>query len=521
MPEVNKSASSLPQFHPRSIVRMVWKQRWLVLVIWLFVSVGAFAVIRRLPNVYRAEAVILVDSQKIPEKFVPSTVQDSVQDSMNSITQQVLSTEHLGGILDKYHLYAGIGNKTREELVDRLRKDIDISVERGISIGRSAAFRIAYEAPDAAVAARVVNDVAGLFVEQNEKTREQRAQGTSEFIENQLRQAKVSLDSQEAQLSRYKVKWAGELPEQEPALLGALSRLQQELQGNQDAASRAEQNKLVLENSLHLAESSLANVTRSLAARNATPKSAAAANPGPVKASAALQAQLYELTQRYYDDHPEVRRVRRELKQALAEEAKADETKSATATSPAPAAVTSAVTDAAALDGELERQKERVATTQTQLQVVEQEIAARATDRERILKSMAEYQARVERLPIHEQQMQALTRDYETSRANYRSLLDKRISAGMASDMEKSQNSERFAIADPALPPETPVKPRRMMMLLVGIIFGLAFGLLLGLSIELKKDVFLGEWELPPNVLVLGRISSSAPEVEYGLGAQS
>lgn len=162
-----------------------------------------------------------------------------------------------------------------------------------------------------------------------------------------------------------------------------------------------------------------------------------------------------------------------------------------------------------------------MATTQTQLQVVEQEIAARATDRERILKSMAEYQARVERLPIHEQQMQALTRDYETSRANYRSLLDKRISAGMASDMEKSQNSERFAIADPALPPETPVKPRRMMMLLVGIIFGLAFGLLLGLSIELKKDVFLGEWELPPNVLVLGRISSSAPEVEYGLGAQS
>ena len=237
--EVNKSTSSLPQFHPRSLVRMVWKHLWLVLVTWVIVSVAAFAVIRRLPNVYRAEAVILVDSQKIPEKFVPSTVQDSVQDSMNSITQQVLSTEHLGGILDKYHLYAGMGNKTREDLVDRLRKDIDISVERGISIGRSAAFRIAYEAPDAAVAASVVNDVASLFVEQNEKTREQRAQGTSEFIENQLKQAKVSLDVQEAQLSRYKVKWAGELPEQEPALLGALSRLQQELQGNQDAAARA------------------------------------------------------------------------------------------------------------------------------------------------------------------------------------------------------------------------------------------------------------------------------------------
>ena len=519
MREVNKSLYARPQFHPRSIIRMVWKQLWLVLATWLFVSVAAFLVIRQLPNVYRAEAVILVDSQKIPEKFVPATVQESVQDSMNSITQQVLSTEYLGAIFDKYHLYPRMRNRlTREELIDRLRKDIDISVERGISIGRSAAFRISYEAPSAAVAAGVVNDVANLFVQQNEKTREQRAQGTSEFIENQLKQAKLSLDFQEAQLSRYKVQWAGELPEQEPALLAALSRLQQESQGNQDAAARAEQNKLVLENSLHLAESSLANVSRAIAARNGAAKPAAS-SPGPVKASTALRAQLFDLRQRYYDEHPEVRRVRRELEQALAEEAKADETKTAAPSMSTPATTTPS--DAALLDSELERQKERVSTTKTQLQVVEDEIAARATERQRILKSMAEYQARLDRLPVHEQQMQALTRDYETSKANYRSLLDKRISAGMASDMEKSQNSERFAIADPALAPETPVKPRRLIMFLAGTVLGFALGLLLGLSIELKKDVFLGEWELPPNVMVLGRISSSPPEVEFRLGAQS
>jgi len=507
VPQATSSFAPQPRFLPRSIARMLWKQRWLALAIWIGVTALAYLIVHGLADVYQAEAVILVDSQKIPEKFVASTVQVSVQDSLNSISQQVLTVTRLQQILEKYNLYPGLRqDKTQEELVEILRHDLEITLERGFSLGRPGAFRVAYQAPSPSVAAGVVNEVADLFVTQNVKTREQRAEGTSEFIENQLRQAKTSLDNQEAQLSTYKLKWAGELPQQETALMGALSRLQQELQGNQDATSRAEQNKLVLENSLRFAESSVATLTRALSTPALTPAPATGVAPAaPVLASVRLRAQLNDLSQRYYEDHPEVRRVKRELQQALADEAN----------NPPPAANGEAVatsvpaTENSQFQVELDRQKERAAATRTQLQVLDQEIKGRTSERQRILKDMAEYQARVEKLPIREQQMSALTRDYETSKGNYRSLLDKKISAEMATEMEKSQQSERFTVLEPARPPEMPIKPRRRAMYIGGALGGLALGLALSLARELKKDVFLGEWELPKTILVLGRVSSA------------
>jgi succinoglycan biosynthesis transport protein ExoP len=49
-----------------------------------------------------------------------------------------------------------------------------------------------------------------------------------------------------------------------------------------------------------------------------------------------------------------------------------------------------------------------------------------------------------------------LTRNYETSRQNYQSLLDKTLSAGMSQDLERRQQAERFIVLDTA---KTPAKP--------------------------------------------------------------
>ena len=496
-----------PQFLPLSIARMLWKQRALVLLVWLVVSGLAAIVVLRLPNVYEGEAVLLVDSQKIPEKFVTSTVQVSLEDSLNAISEQVLSSGLLVKIVEKYHLYPGLAStKTRAELVDKLRHDLSIGVERGLSLGRPGAFRISYDAPNPVTAAGVVNDVCNLFVTQNSKTRERRAEGTSEFIEAQLIQAKKSLDEQEAQLSQYKLKWAGELPQQETALMGALTRLQADLQGNQDSVARAQQNKLVLENTLKFSESSLSTIERTLSVPPVRVSGGTLNLAVPQSASERLQAKLQELTQRYTDDHPEVRQTRIELAQALADEAKAVRAPVVDKTI-APVLANDPVT--AQLRAELDRQRERVSSTKTQLQVVEQEIKARNLEREQIRQQIVDYQNRVEKLPIREQQMAALTRDYETERSNYKSLLEKKNSADMASEMEHSQQSERFTIADPARVPTVPIRPKRPLSFGMGSLGGLALGLILGLAIELKKDVFLGEWEVPQHLAVLGRVSLS------------
>jgi succinoglycan biosynthesis transport protein ExoP len=61
-----------------------------------------------LPNIYRATTTILVDPQKIPERYVASTITTDPNARLNTLTQQVLSDSRLQEILEKDHLYLGL-----------------------------------------------------------------------------------------------------------------------------------------------------------------------------------------------------------------------------------------------------------------------------------------------------------------------------------------------------------------------------------------------------------------------------
>jgi uncharacterized protein involved in exopolysaccharide biosynthesis len=178
------------------------------------------------------------------------------------------------------------------------------------------------------------------------------------------------------------------------------------------------------------------------------------------------------------------------------------------------------VVAAAAPDPEIAQLQERITAVKSQIALAKAEVQKRRQDQERVLQGLSSYQNRIDKLPIREQEMARVTRDYEISKANYTSLLDKKISADMASDMERRQKSERFTLAEPAAIPMFPYKPDRKKMLATASIFGLGFGLLFAFVIEMRKDMILGEWELPPNVVVLGTlpsISISAVKTEPGI----
>ncbi len=505
------------QFLPLSIARMIWKTKGMAFTVWCALTAVSILFIMRWQDIYRAEAVILVDSQKIPENFVASTVQVSLQDSLSTISKQVLSSDHLLKIIDDFSLYPLDRNKKPvEDLVERMRsRDLNVKLERSLSGNRSGAFRISYEGPNPVVAAGVVNRVTDLFVKENVKTRGQRAQGTSEFIETQLAQAKKNLEEQEANLSKYKLQWAGELPQQEGALMGTLSMLHAELQGNQDSLNRAEQNRQMLENSLSFAETALQSASRALTPSvsttgetiSVTPSTLSSA-PEPPLQSEILEGQLQSAKRRYFDDHPEVKRLTLELEQVRQAESKAppppkqpkqvEQKASPLNSRPAPVSPQ--------LLADFTREKERVFNLKSQLESVKRELEVRNNDRRRILGEIASHQTRVGKLPIREQQMASLTRDYEISKLSYRSLHDKKLSAEISAEMEKSEQSERFTIAEPARIPAKPSAPNRLLYGLVASIGSLISSLVFCLSLELKRHTFLGEWELPRQIPVLGRI---------------
>jgi len=103
--------------------------------------------------------------------------------------------------------------------------------------------------------------------------------------------------------------------------------------------------------------------------------------------------------------------------------------------------------------------------------------AKRMKEEEKNLKEqIGLYQRRVEETPKSEQELTLLTRDYDLLKTNYQSLLDKKIQAQMAENLERKQQGEQFKILDPARLPEKPVKPDRNKILLIGLFLGAGMG---------------------------------------------
>jgi uncharacterized protein involved in exopolysaccharide biosynthesis len=158
----------------------------------------------------------------------------------------------------------------------------------------------------------------------------------------------------------------------------------------------------------------------------------------------------------------------------------------------------------------LTRERERLESLRSQVKTLNREIEQRESERQNLIAEIAKYQKRSEQLPIREQEVAAMMRDYETSQMHYRSLLDKIFAAETAAEMERRQKAERFTILDPARVPEKPFSPKRPLYAGIGAGVSLVLALVACLGWEIRKNKFLGEWELPSNIPVLGRIPAAA-----------
>jgi len=217
-----------------------------------------------LPNVYRSTTVIFVESQKVPENFVRPTVTAKVEGRLNTLTQQIMSRTRLEKIIQEFGLYQGKGYRSglegilinipwvnsylgfmalsTEEAVELIRKDIKVDVS-GNRNNADLAFTVSYQGLNPEVTMHVTETLASLFIEENLKIREKQAEGTSEFLENELNSSRIRLEQQEKQIKEFKQQYMGELPQQLDANLRALDRFQMELKATLEALKAAEDRK--------------------------------------------------------------------------------------------------------------------------------------------------------------------------------------------------------------------------------------------------------------------------------------
>jgi len=125
---------------------------------------------------------------------------------------------------------------------------------------------------------------------------------------------------------------------------------------------------------------------------------------------------------------------------------------------------------------------------QGQLKVNELEIASRKRAIAGLQGRINLYQERLNQSPIREQQLADLTRGYEQSKNNYDSLLAKKNSSELATNLEVEQKSEHFRILDPPSLPVKPSSPNRLKLCAIGLFFGLLVGISFVIGSEFLDD---------------------------------
>jgi protein tyrosine kinase modulator len=490
------AAIALGQISLEHYFRLIMHRKMLIVVTWLIVTAVTVVVVSRLPDIYTSETLILVDPQKVPENYVRPTVTGDVRGRLSTLEQQILSTTRLQKIVDSLNLYPeDRGKLAREEIITKMRREITITTVS--DFGRPdvlQAFKISFSGKEPRLVARVVSELAGLFINENLKAREQQATGTTEFLESQLLETRKTLEQQEAKLRDFRLKHIGEMPEQEGADLQILGQLQSQLHLVGEALSRAEQQRNVTQAMMSQAAPVVDfddGEVKGLASADAHDGKPAAAAAPAVSLKAKLQAQLAEkLNRGYTESHPDIKKLRAQIAQEEANEPKAAEVQVAESKPKPEPKQEEAPAPAIQAASTRRNTTHSVAAANpilvTQMKSLDAEIAKQREEQQRLAKQVGAYQAKLEAIPVRQQEMTQLVRDYEISKAHYAQLLDKQLSAETATQLEIRQKGEKFSILDPAQPAERPSKPNRKLFDLVGSFAGLVIGIALTLVTEIR-----------------------------------
>ncbi len=464
-----------------------------------------------LPPIYQATATILIEQQDIPEDLIRSTVTGYADQRVQVISQRVMTTGNLMDIIKRFDLYKDEREReAMEGIVEDMRqKDIKMELvsadvvdpRNGQPSRATIAFTVSYRSPSADLAQRVANELVSLYLSENIKTRTQVAVEASNFLSDEAQRLRTSIAASESRLAEFKEKNYDKLPELFQVNTQMLDRTDQEIGDIERQISSLEDRRIMLRAQLTQLKPSGAlisetgerilgssdrlkvlqseyvaavgryhanhpDVLRLKREIDALKRDARGDSPGGGPSELHIQlvklrADLATAKERYAPDHPDVRKLSRELKR-LEDASREGRTR----------AVTSG-----AISSYANADNPAYVEVRAQLDAAEAEIRAARERKVELQLKMEEYEQRLVQSPQVEREYRELMRDYEAVHAKYQEISHKQMEAKLSENLETARKGERLTLIDPPLLPEKPTSPNRPVIALLGTVLSFAAGL--------------------------------------------
>ncbi len=485
--------------------RRVW---WIMAPIVVVAILGA-GVSLSIPNRYTSQTLVMVEGQKVPEQFVKSVVTEELNQRLGTMKEQIMSRTRLQPLIERFGLFKeDVGRVPMEDLVDRMRRMIDVTaIRQDVSFrGTSGVpgFYIKFTGDNPRLSQQVCQEITGMFISENLKLREQRAQGTTDFLKSQLEDAKRNLDTLDAKVRDFRTKYIGQMGGSEQSNLAMIQGQTARLEAVNQALTRAQQDKA-------FADQILAQGLEKWQASQATGDTPASVVPTEKMEQqlSVLQNNLDFMLQRYTPDHPDVVKTKADI---AALKKRIEEANNATNAAKPP--MTAAAT------GKGKTEPPQIQQMRYQVQLLDQSIKDKQHEQDQLKRDIATYQARIAMSPKIEEEGKAIMRDYQVALTTYNDMLNKQTQSEISTALERRQEGEQFRIMDPANLPEKPSYPNRPAFAGGGAAAGFMIGLVIAGLLELRDKAIYTERDVElylnlPLLIMLPQLGAKRPRSAF------
>jgi polysaccharide biosynthesis transport protein len=469
-------------------LRMAKNRKWHILFPAIAVFVSVFWVVRGLPSNYVSTTLLTLTPPAISEKVAPSLTDADLSQRLESINLSVLSRESLESIVGKFGLYEAerAADVPMERLVDRMRDNIDVVPEKAEN-EKVVGFRISFRDRSPEMAQDITAELAKKYVTAQTVESKLSAETTREFINNQLSQAKSTMDSLEKQRLDIMMKNVETLPESSQGLIAQLeglrtreSTISKDKETLVNEKGRIQDGIRAMNSQMRLIENFGETETKA-AAEQAARIEDTPAYAQLVEKRAGFSAKLEKLKKQYREKHPEVAQAQTEIAKINEELDKLAKNSDLRVKQANQAGTRRAELQKKNL--EIEREK-----AEGQISLIEQQMGAKDLELSQNAAQIAMLESKINSIPNVKVALEGVTNQLELAKSAYDELQKKYNNAQQQVERESNAQGETIRVVDPANLPATPENAsKRPLLMIAGLGAGLALGLFLAAAFEIPK----------------------------------
>lgn len=479
---------------PEDYFRVIKNHKWLIIVPIVLCVALAAALCQWLPKTYRSSTVLYFESQKVryvkgvdaPESGIEKP--DVAMGARLEILKEVLyKRELLTQVAEEFHLYGYDKQTTTPAQDDAVASGLRSLVQ--ISSKDTTLVNVSFIYGEAAVARAVLARLADLFVQENTKTRNAITQSSAEFLQHEMDGLKAQMEAKEKALALFKQSHLGQLPEQMDSNVRAIDRLESEAMSQQET-----------EKALNLRLESVDKAIREYEDPAGDGDPTRASKDPRLARIKELERKLAGFLSAYKESYPDVAIVRNEIKKLQ--------------TMTTEDYIALFVDQETGEVGDVKSGKRKLADPYKRELLQQRGDIFREKEllhlrQSRIAGDIKKYESRIEGTTVHQQELMSIQRDYENLQKNYHSLVEKKLTVGMAGDLDQKRQGTQMRVVEPASLPSWPEKPNLMLVMLGGLAVGCALGVGGAFGIEIMRRGYVSaeEIEMALGLPVLAAIS--------------